>query len=255
MDRPVEIELDTRNILLEAANFDLVSVRRTTQALKLPSEASLRFGKGIHPELPEPAARRASEFMRVLAAGTLASGMVDAYPIKPEPVVIELEADEVERNLGIRFGVGEIVDILEPLEFRCEVVSDDAVRVEVPEHRLDCQYPADLIEEVARIYGYDRIPVTEMADRLPPQRANRDLELEEVQQSIRSWIAHAAHADTWGLRRAVLGACAFRRGPATPGAARGFVEQQPEQPAGLESQQQRPRQPQHQQRVSLREHF
>jgi phenylalanyl-tRNA synthetase beta chain len=179
-----EIELDTRNILLEAANFDLVSVRRTTQELKLPSEASLRFGKGIHAELPEPAARRASEFMRVLAGGTLAAGMVDAYPIKPDPVVIELDAGEVERNLGVRFDMKEIVGILEPLEFRCKVVSDNAVRVEVPEHRLDCQYPADLIEEVARIYGYDRIPVTEMADRLPPQRTNRDLDLEEEVRDV-----------------------------------------------------------------------
>ena len=181
-----EIEVSTRNILLEAANFSLVSIRRTTQALKLPSEASLRFGKGIHPELPAPAARRASEFMRLLAGGTVAQGMVDAYPVKPVPVVIDLHADEVERNLGIRFAVKEVVELLESLEFGCEVISDDSVRVTVPEHRLDCQYPADLIEEVARIYGYDRIPVTEMADRLPPQRANRDLDLEEEVRDVLS---------------------------------------------------------------------
>ena len=181
-----EIEVSTRNILLEAANFSLVSIRRTTQALKLPSEASLRFGKGIHPELPAPAARRASEFMRLLAGGTVAQGMVDAYPVKPVPLVIDLHADEVERNLGIRFAVKEVVELLESLEFGCEVISDDSVRVTVPEHRLDCQYPADLIEEVARIYGYDRIPVTEMADRLPPQRANRDLDLEEEVRDVLS---------------------------------------------------------------------
>jgi len=174
-----EIDVNTRNILLESANFDLVSIRRTTQALKLPSEASLRFGKGIHPELAEPAVRRATELMRVLAGGTIAQGMVDAYPIKPQPVVIDLTLAEVERNLGIRFNLEEIVSILARLEFRCDPLSKHTVRVTVPNHRLDCQYPADLIEEVARIYGYDRIPVTEMADRLPPQRANRDLDLEE----------------------------------------------------------------------------
>jgi phenylalanyl-tRNA synthetase beta chain len=179
-----EIDENTRNILLEAANFNLVSTRRTTQALKLPSEASLRFGKGIHPELPAPAARRASEFMRVLAGGTVAQGMVDAYPVKPEPVIIDLHADEVERNLGIRFAVKDVADILESLEFGCEVIAADVVRVTVPDHRLDCQYPADLIEEVARIYGYDRIPVTEMADRLPPQRANRNLDLEEEVRDV-----------------------------------------------------------------------
>jgi phenylalanyl-tRNA synthetase beta chain len=179
-----EIDLNTRSILLESANFDLVSVRRTTQALKLPSEASLRFGKGIHPALAELAVRRATELMRVLAGGTIAKGMVDAYPIKPAPVVIDLTLAEVERSLGIRFHLEEIVSILTPLEFRCDLISEDSVRVTVPDHRLDCQYPADLIEELARIYGYDRIPVTEMADRLPPQRANWDLDLEEETRDV-----------------------------------------------------------------------
>ncbi|HSR31772.1 MAG TPA: phenylalanine--tRNA ligase subunit beta [Anaerolineae bacterium] len=179
-----EIDLNTRNILLESANFDLVSVRRTTQALKLPSEASLRFGKGIHPELAESAARRASELMRVLAGGTIAQGIVDAYPVKADPVVIDLTMAEAQRNLGIRFSLPEIVGILESLEFECEPISEDTARVTVPDHRLDCQYPADLIEEIARIFGYDRIPVTEMADQLPPQRANRALELEEEVRDI-----------------------------------------------------------------------
>jgi phenylalanyl-tRNA synthetase beta chain len=179
-----EIDENTRNILLESANFDLVSIRRTTQALKLPSEASLRFGKGIHPALSESAARRASELMRVYAGGTIAQGMVDAYPMQPEPVVIELTCAEAERNLGIRFELTEMMGILESLEFRCQQVGEDMLRVTVPDHRVDCQYPADLIEEVARIYGYDRIPVTEMADRLPPQRANRDLEIEEQIRDI-----------------------------------------------------------------------
>jgi phenylalanyl-tRNA synthetase beta chain len=179
-----EIDENTRSILLESANFNLVSIRRTTQALKLPSEASLRFGKGIHPELAEPAVRRASELMRTLAEGTVAQGMVDAYPAKPDPVVIDLTPTEVKRNLGIEFSRKEIVEILESLEFGCEPLAGDALRVTVPEHRLDCQYPADLIEEISRIYGYDRIPVTEMADRLPPQRSNRRLELEEMVRDV-----------------------------------------------------------------------
>ena len=179
-----EVEDDTRTVLLEAANFDFVSIRRTSQALKLPSEASQRFGRGLHPALAEPAGRRASEMMRTYASGTIAQGMVDAYPAPPEPVVIELTTDETERNLGVRFELGEMIETLERLEFGVERVSDDTLRATVPEHRLDCEYAADLIEEVARIYGYDRIPVTEMADRLPPQRANRALELEEKVRDI-----------------------------------------------------------------------
>jgi phenylalanyl-tRNA synthetase beta chain len=174
-----EIDEHTRHILLESANFDFLSVRRTTQELKLPSEASLRFGKGIHPALAEPAARRASEWMRLLGGGTIAEGLVDAYPRPSAAVMLDLPLREVERSLGVQLSREEVVRILESLEFRCEPEAEQALRVTVPEHRLDCQYAADLIEEIARIYGYDRIPVTEMADRLPPQRANRDLELEE----------------------------------------------------------------------------
>jgi phenylalanyl-tRNA synthetase beta chain len=174
-----EIDENTRNILLEAANFDFISIRRTTRALKLPSEASQRFGRGIHPELAQPAARRASELMRTLAAGTIAQGMVDAYPAPLPPVRIDLTMGEVERSLGMGFSLNEVSETLESLEFDCERITDESIRATVPAHRLDCQFAADLVEEVARIYGYDRIPVTELADSLPPQRTNRELELEE----------------------------------------------------------------------------
>ena len=117
--------------------------------------------------------------MRTLAGGTIARGMVDAYPVPASPTVIVMTAHELERVLGIPIAMDESVSILESLEFECEQVAEGALRVTVPPHRLDCQYPADLIEEIARIYGYDRIPVTEMADQLPPQRSNRALDLEE----------------------------------------------------------------------------
>ena len=179
-----EIDESTRNILLEAANFNFISIRRTAQELKLPSEASARFGRGIHPALAELASRRASELMRVLAGGVISRQLVDVYPRPPEPVVVELTASEVERNLGIPFDMDDVTAILESLEFEVERVDDETLRAAVPDHRLDVEYPADLIEEVARIYGYDRIPITEMADRLPPQRANRDLDLEEEVRDI-----------------------------------------------------------------------
>lgn len=180
-----EIDDQTTRILLESANFDLISVRRTTQSLKLPSEASLRFGRGIHPAMPEPAARRASELMRTLACGTVARGMVDAFPVRPRPVLIRLSTREVERCLGVELERQEVMEILQRLEFRCELLGDNhTIEVKVPEHRLDCQYPADLVEEVSRIYGYDRLPLTELADRLPPQRSNRELELEEKVRDI-----------------------------------------------------------------------
>jgi phenylalanyl-tRNA synthetase beta chain len=178
-----EVTETTRTILLESANFHFVSIRKTTQALKLPSEASARFGRGVPPSLAVPAAMRATELMRVLAGGTVARGVADCYPIPQVPPVVSLTTDEVKRILGMELPRAEIARILTALEFRCEPEGERGLRVTAPEHRLDIgtgvQGAADLIEEVARIYGYDRIPVTEMADELPPQRDRVSVDLEE----------------------------------------------------------------------------
>ena len=178
-----EVTDGTRTILLESANFHFVSIRKTTQALKLPSEASTRFGRGVPPSSAVPAAMRATELMRSLAGGTIARGVADCYPAPQVPSVVTLTTEEVKRILGMDLHRAEIERILMALEFRCEPEGETALRVTAPDHRLDIgtgvQGAADLIEEVARIYGYDRIPVTEMADELPPQRDRVSVDLEE----------------------------------------------------------------------------
>jgi phenylalanyl-tRNA synthetase beta chain len=178
-----EVTDGTRTILLESANFHFVSIRKTTQALKLPSEASTRFGRGVPPSSAVPAAMRATELMRSLAGGTIARGVADCYPAPQVPSVVTLTTEEVKRILGLDLPRAEIERILTALEFRCEPEGETALRVTAPDHRLDIgtgvQGAADLIEEVARIYGYDRIPVTEMADELPPQRDRVSVDLEE----------------------------------------------------------------------------
>src|SRR5438105_1286662 len=96
-----EVSPSTTNILLESANFDFVSVRRTMKAFNLPSEASVRFSRGIHPETVKPAAERAAELMRQHGGGMVCRGLVDCYPSSLPPKVVELEASEVKRILGI----------------------------------------------------------------------------------------------------------------------------------------------------------
>lgn len=181
-----EVTLETTDILLESANFDNVSNRRTSQALKLPSEASLRFGRGIPASLTIPAVTRATELMRQLAGGVIAQGIADVYPVPQETVTVEITPAEVERIMGVAVERDEIVRILESLEFRVRAVEGDEARllVTVPDHRLDVEFPADLIEEIARVYGYDRIPTTLMSDELPPQRQNLALEGEEWVRDI-----------------------------------------------------------------------
>jgi phenylalanyl-tRNA synthetase beta chain len=182
-----EVTRETTAILLESANFDNISNRRTAQALKLPSEASTRFSRGIPASLTIPAVTRAIELMHQLAGGVIAQGITDAYPVPQRTVKVEITPAEAERILGIAVERDEIVRILESLEFKVQTVEgapDARLLVTVPDHRLDVEFPADLIEEVARVYGYDKIPTTLMGDELPPQRQNLALEGEEWVRDI-----------------------------------------------------------------------
>jgi phenylalanyl-tRNA synthetase beta chain len=176
-----EVGDETTNVLLEAANFNFYHIRRTAQYHRLPSEASARFGRGIHPSQAILGGRRGIELMRQLGGGTVAQGVVDVYPGRPEPVVVELHLDEVDRILGLSLSPDEVADILTSLEFQVEHAGSDrrTLIVTVPDHRMDVTLPADLIEEIARIYGYDRFPTSMLGDALPPQRANADLMVEE----------------------------------------------------------------------------
>ncbi|HMF11937.1 MAG TPA: phenylalanine--tRNA ligase subunit beta, partial [Gemmataceae bacterium] len=175
-----EISAATTNILLESANFDFVSIRRTMKALDLPSEASVRFSKGIHPETVRPAAERAAALMQQHAGASVCKGLVDCYPAPLPPQVVALGMAEVRRVLGIEFSAAEAVRILRALEFGVEQVGPETLRVTTPPHRRDIQEgAADLVEELVRIYGYDRLPATLLADELPQQRTNTSLVLEE----------------------------------------------------------------------------
>jgi phenylalanyl-tRNA synthetase beta chain len=170
----------TRNVLLESANFDFLCIRRTMKALNLPSEASVRFSKGIHPETVKPAAERAAELMRQHGSATVCRGIVDVYPRPLPPRSIELKMAEVRRILGMDMPRSECVRILRALAFQVEEIGADALRATVPPHRIDMEEgPADVIEDLVRLYGYDKLPATLLADQLPPQRTNQPLVFEE----------------------------------------------------------------------------
>ena len=178
-----EVTDGTTAILLESANFHFVSIRKTMQALKLPSEASIRFGRGVPPAVAEPAAMRATELIRTLAGGTVAAGIADCYPAPQVPVVVSLSTEDAKRILGMDMAREEMARILTALEFTCEPEGETVLRVTAPVSRLDIGIGVigvhDLLEEIARIFGYDRIPVTDLADTLPPQRNNTTVERED----------------------------------------------------------------------------
>jgi phenylalanyl-tRNA synthetase beta chain len=180
-----EVDDATTNVLIEAANFNMINIRQTTQQMKLPSEASTRFGRGIHPAMALRGNIRSVNLIQQLGGGTIDSGYIDVYPHPAETVAINLALSEVKRILGFEIEVDQIVHILESLEFKSAISNQQsAISVTVPDHRTDCTGPHDLIEEIARIYGYDRMPRTGINDEMPPQRSNPSLEFETRVQDI-----------------------------------------------------------------------
>ncbi|NLX43822.1 MAG: phenylalanine--tRNA ligase subunit beta, partial [Chloroflexi bacterium] len=164
-----EVKENTRNVLLEAASFDNISVRHTSSALHIASEAAQRFGRGVDPTQTVNVLRRTAELIRQLAGGTIARGSIDVYPA-PKPVQqITLSAQQVRHTLGISPTTSEIAEMLRPLGFACALPADrpEQVVVTVPSFRLDVSIPADLVEEVARMYGYDRLPSSTIAEEMP----------------------------------------------------------------------------------------
>jgi len=179
-----EVHAGSKNILLEAAAWNFINIRRTATALKIDSEAGYRFSRGVHPTLARLGAARGAHLMQKLAGGVISRDVYDYYPAPPEPIVLSISPADASRLLGVDLDRPTIQRYLEGLEFTCETLEKDTLRVTVPDHRLDISDDpvvgrADLVEEIARMYGYDKIPDTELSDILPPQRNNTALEREE----------------------------------------------------------------------------
>ncbi len=181
-----EVTEQTTSILLEAASFNPASIHYTGRALFLPSEACMRFERGIRPELALPALRRATQLITQLAGGEAASGVVDVYPGKLDWEPILLSTEEVKRLLGIEFSLDRIVEALTSLGFDCKpAASASEVWVTAPYWRSDIQQAVDLIEEVARVIGYDKIPTTMLGQSLPRQDPELIISLkQEVRRSL-----------------------------------------------------------------------
>ncbi|KJS02624.1 MAG: phenylalanyl-tRNA synthetase subunit beta [Peptococcaceae bacterium BRH_c4a] len=154
-----EVTENTVNVLLESAHFNPVSIRRTSRALGLRSESSSRFEKGVDVTGCLRAADRAARLLLDMAAGEVAQGAADNYPARPAPKTVMIRPERVDHVLGVQVDRQDIVSILSSLEFQVKEKDNDLL-VTVPGHRADVSLEEDLIEEVARIFGYNRIPYT-----------------------------------------------------------------------------------------------
>lgn len=165
----------TVTVMFESACFNAVAVRRGAKALGMRTDASALFEKGLDPENCLPAIQRACELMEQLGAGEVVGGMIDIYPVKKEQTVLPFEPDKMNRFLGLEVSAAEMKEILARLEFE---VKDD--KVYVPTFRGDIESMADIAEEVARIYGYDKIPTTMMKGCVTVGGKSKKQHLEDV---------------------------------------------------------------------------
>ena len=180
---------ETRNVLLEAASWNFINTRRTMNAQKLHTAAGARFSRGVHPALATQGVLRGIELMRQSGDGQIADGIIDEYPLSAPTITVKLTAQEVKRLLGITLSVAEIASILRRLHFETQQLDENSLEVTVPPHRLDISDDAvigqaDLVEEIARVYGYDRLPSTILADAMPEQWANHELLWEEQTRDL-----------------------------------------------------------------------
>lgn len=198
-----EISDATVDILLEGAAWEFINIRKTLQSQKLASEAGYRFSRGIHPAMTVRGVLRGLALMQAWGGGTIAPELVDSYAKPAMPTSVTVTPQEVERLLGIAIPADEIVRILKSLEFDVAVAADGAaITATTPDHRLDIGEGAigraDLIEEIARVYGYERIPGTMLADPLPAQHRNVALEREELTRDVLA-AAGLYEAQTYSL--------------------------------------------------------
>ncbi len=185
-----EVSAATTDVLIESAEFSPLGVRRTSRALKLASDSSYRFERGIDPLGVDRASRRTAKLIVELAGGTLCEGVIRAGRDDPSPRRVTMRLSRCGQLLGREVGVDRVIALLESLGLSPVRAGDDAITCTVPSYRRDLQREIDLIEEVARLDGYDKIAV---AQKLSLQVRPPQASVGAMRELRRVLTAHGYH--------------------------------------------------------------
>ncbi len=180
-----EVNAHTTTVLLESANFRAANIRRTSVMLGLRTDASSRFEKGLDPELAILGSNRACQLLEQLAGGVVHPGIVDAYPRPVQPRTLAFSTSEVEWLTSMKVTQGEVIETLSALGFT--VIPDEQgqnMQITVPTYRSDIEESADLVEEVVRLIGYDKIPSTIPTGPLPEPSNDHWFEREQEVRAL-----------------------------------------------------------------------
>ena len=182
----------TTNILLESASFDAINTRKTASGLRVSSEAAYRFERGIRAELAPLALRRATKLILEVAGGMAARGVMDVHPGRQPTPVVSISRRRLKQSLGVDFGMDEVERVLGSLGFERDEAAggsaDEELAMRVPYWRSDVAIEDDLVEEVARIVGYDNIPTTMLSTPIPHHEPNP---LRMTREALRDLLAAA----------------------------------------------------------------
>lgn len=202
-----EIRDDTTQVALEGARWDAFNIRQTARGLGVVSEAAKRYERTVDINLPPIAVRRAAQLMQQIAGATVAKGLIDVYPEPQGERVLELPMSEISRLLGIEVPKEQVITMLEALDFQTaqaggqgdyhfgedldetiilttQTTNQETLLVRIPTYRNDVTIKADLVEEIARMYGYDKIPETQLRGELPRQTSDRPLLMDDKVREI-----------------------------------------------------------------------
>ncbi|MDD4043520.1 MAG: phenylalanine--tRNA ligase subunit beta [Anaerolineaceae bacterium] len=190
----------TSIVLLEAASWNFINIRKTSSRYRVNSEASYRFSRDVHPALAQQALSLCLKRLQDWGGGRVVEGVIDQYSLRREDTKNTLNESDMERLLGLRVPIGEAKAILERLGFSCTLEGGELTAV-TPANRTDIESgivgTANLIEEVSRIYGYSHIPTTRLSGELPPQLGDKHVGFEE---SVRDLLVSIGLQDTLAYR-------------------------------------------------------
>ncbi|NWF94166.1 MAG: phenylalanine--tRNA ligase subunit beta [Syntrophaceae bacterium] len=186
-----EIKEETQTVLLESAYFNPIGNRRTSKRLGLETEAAYRFGRGVDYGGCVSAANRAAQLIQEVAGGRVVEGVIDAYPSPLQPIPIRLSVRKVSQILGTEISGEEIKTYLRDLELNVRDEGEDILSVTPPSFRGDLEREIDLIEEVARIHGYEKVPLT--LPKGPPSSEERNRVFLLERKAMEVLVHHGYH--------------------------------------------------------------
>ncbi|MBY3622612.1 phenylalanine--tRNA ligase subunit beta [Acinetobacter sp. CUI P1] len=190
-----EVTAETVNLVLESAKFDGGTVRKTSRQLGLRSEASLRFEKEVDPNAVIPALNRAAVLIARYAGGSVHEGIVQAGTVSAPEKVLTLSLEKLNRYLGTDLSLLEVKTLFGRLHFKCGDTAQGLIEVQVPTRRGDISYDVDLIEEIARLYGYDNIPTTLIEGVTTPGALTYK---QSLRRELRRLLAHGGYQEVMG---------------------------------------------------------